>query len=134
MADTQPLAPTDAELLAAHDMGAKGSLATDRERLLFEAWMRGHCWALSAQWDGSCYRGSAEHGGYVCPRAMNTRQLWAAWRDRAALAAAPQPVVREPLTDEQIREMWHDSRPNRFEAVSFARAIERAHGIPKGNQ
>lgn len=44
-----------------------------------------------------------------------------------------QPVAREPLTDEQIRELWHDSRPNRFEAISFARAIERAHGITGGN-
>jgi hypothetical protein len=69
----------------AHAMGAKGGPAVEAERLAFEAWMRGHCWALSAVWDGETYRGTAEHGNYFCPRAMNTRQLWAAWRDRAAL-------------------------------------------------
>lgn len=77
----------------ANDMGAKGAPATDAERLLFEAWMRGHCWALCATWDGKCYRSDAEQGGNVDPRAMNTRQLWAAWRDRAALAAQAAPGV-----------------------------------------
>lgn len=72
----------------AHEMGAKGAPATEDERLLFEAWMRGHCWALSAIWDGNTYRGTAEDGNCVCPKAMNTRQLWAVWRDRAALAQA----------------------------------------------
>jgi len=70
----------------ARRMGAKGSPANEEERALFEAWMRGHCWELAAVWDGVCYRGSAEHGHYVCPHAMQTRVMWAAWRDRAALA------------------------------------------------
>ena len=73
----------------AHEMGAKGAPATEAERLLFEAWMRGHCWALSAHWDGKQYVSDAEAGGDVDPRAMATRRMWAAWRDRAALAAAP---------------------------------------------
>lgn len=30
---------------AAYEMGAKGAKPTEQERLLFEAWMRGHCWA-----------------------------------------------------------------------------------------
>lgn len=77
-------APTEQQ---AYDMGAKGAPAADAERLLFEAWMRGHCWALCATWDGKCYRSDAEQNGNIDPRAMNTRQLWAAWRDRAALAA-----------------------------------------------
>ena len=77
-------APTEQQ---AYDMGAKGAPATDAERLLFEAWMRGHCWALCATWDGKCYRSDAEQNGNIDPRAMNTRQLWAAWRDRAALSA-----------------------------------------------
>lgn len=71
---------------AAEAMGAKGGQAGDGERLAFEAWMRGHCWALCATWDGKQYRSDAEQGGDVDPRAMRTRQLWAAWRDRAALA------------------------------------------------
>lgn len=71
---------------AAHAMGAKGSPAVEAERLAFEAWMRGHCWALCAVWDGKSYRGTTENGEYVCPRAMRTRQIWAAWRDRAALS------------------------------------------------
>ena len=70
----------------AYDMGAKGGPVVEAERLAFESWMRGHCWALSAEWDGSTYRGSAENANYVCMRAMQTRQMWAAWRDRAALA------------------------------------------------
>ena len=54
---------------------------------------------------------------------------------RAVLAkwAAPQPVVREPLSDAQIAEMMRDTwgcasiAPRH--ALEFARAIERAHGI-----
>lgn len=73
----------------AYDLGAKGAPATERERLLFEAWMRGHCWALCATWDGKQYRSDAEQGGDLDPRAMATRRLFAAWRDRAALGVAP---------------------------------------------
>ena len=73
---------------AAHDMGAKGAPPNDRERLAFEAWMRGHGWPLCATWDGAGYRSDAEQGGRYCPDAARTRMLWAAWRDRAALAAA----------------------------------------------
>lgn len=71
---------------AAYAMGAEGGPVVEAERLAFEAWMRGHCWALKAAWDGATYRGTAEHGSYICPHAMQIRQLWAAWRDRAALA------------------------------------------------
>ena len=86
------LAPSEQ---AAHDMGAKGGPVVEAERLAFEAWMRGHCWALSAHWTGSQYVNDAEAGGDLDPRAMQTRRLWAAWRDRAALsAAAPAPVAQ----------------------------------------
>lgn len=85
---------------AAYEMGAKGAPATEAERLLFEAWMRGHCWALSATWDGKTYLSDAEQGGMLCPRAMTTRRLWAAWRDRAALTAPPaQAVDLEPFRE-----------------------------------
>lgn len=110
----------------AHDMGAKGAPATDAERLLFEAWMRGHCWALCATWDGECYRSDAEQGGNIDPRAMNTRQLWAAWRDRAALAA-PQPAVAAgwefpALTPELAKILGTMC----FQCITFAQALRQA--------
>lgn len=71
----------------AHQMGAHGAPWLEAERLAFEAYMRGHCWALCATWDGQGYRSDAEQGGEVDPRAMSTRRLWALWRDRAALAS-----------------------------------------------
>ena len=52
---------------------------------------------------------------------------------RIPLYTAPQPVVRESLTDEQIAEMMRDTwgcasiAPRH--ALEFARAVERAHGI-----
>ena len=60
---------------------------------------------------------------------------------RAVLAkwGTPQPVVREPLTDEQLAEMMRDTwgcasiAPRH--ALEFARTVERAHGITqKGGQ
>ncbi len=71
----------------AYAMGANGGPAVESERIAFEAWMRGHCWSMSATWDGSSYRGFGENGKYVCQEATRTRQLWAAWRDRAALSS-----------------------------------------------
>jgi hypothetical protein len=96
----------------AHDMGAKGAEPTEAERLLFEAWMRGHCWKVTGQWNGKTYVHEAEHPGGLLPSAMNTRQLWAAWRDRAALSTPPaaqrQPVVPEgyALVDIQALKRW----------------------------
>lgn len=59
---------------AARAMGATGGQVDDAERQAFEAWMMGHHWK-PGHWIG---------GGYTD---MTTRMLWAAWRDRAALAA-----------------------------------------------
>lgn len=70
---------------AAYKMGAGGGPTVEAERRAFEAWMRGHCWALCATWDGEQYRSDSEQGGNVCRHAMQTRMMWAAWRDRAAL-------------------------------------------------
>lgn len=70
----------------AREMGAKGGPVDEHERQLFEAWMAGHCWMVQGDWNGTTYVHPIEkvngdiHGG-----AMSTRQLWAAWRDRAAL-------------------------------------------------
>jgi hypothetical protein len=56
-----------------------------------------------------------------------------AWGQFQSAMAAPQPVVREPLTDEQLAEMMRDTwgcasiAPRH--ALEFARAVERAHGI-----
>lgn len=85
-APAQPVAPTVEQ---AHAMGAKGAAPTEAERHLFEAWMRGHCWAVVGEWDGGQYVHARESGGgLVHAGAMDTRRLWAAWRDRAALAKA----------------------------------------------
>ncbi len=89
----------------AYHMGATGGEANDCERLAFESWMRGHCWALCATWDGKAYRSDAEQGGDVDPIAMRTRQLWAAWRDRAALARLKTPNAE--LTGSQQRGKEH---------------------------
>ena len=72
---------------AARKMGEIGGTVSDDERLAFEAWMEGHCWPLGATWDGSGYLSDHERmrHGWPDPGAMRTRQLWAAWRDRAAL-------------------------------------------------
>lgn len=77
------IAPSEAE---AADLGAKGGLAVEAERLAFEAWMRGHGWSLCATWNGREYRGPDETRGFVSVDAAYTRRIWAAWRDRAALA------------------------------------------------
>lgn len=81
---------------AAYQMGATGAEPTEYERLLFEAWMRGHCWKVCGEWNGKTYVADSEDGGsYVDHGAMLTRQLWAAWRDRAALTARTAPPAAE---------------------------------------
>ena len=84
---------------AAHEMGAVGGQPDEAERLAFEAWMKGHCWPLCATWKGAQYVGDAEHPGYICPQAMATRRMWAAWRDRAALARAATVEETRRLSD-----------------------------------
>lgn len=81
-------APTVITEEQAHAMGAKGAPPTEAERLLFEAWMHGHCWAYPDTWNGVTYMDTAPWVAAKMPDpyAMQTRKLWAAWRDRAALA------------------------------------------------
>lgn len=86
-AQPAPSAPSEE---AAAEMGANGGHVVEAERLAFEAWMRGHCWKLGAKWTGTEYRSAFEKDGMVDMHAMRTRELWAAWRDRAALAAVPE--------------------------------------------
>lgn len=73
---------------AARKMGEDGGPAVEEERLAFEAWMSGHCWVLGATWHaGKGYVGQEEiFGLQISQQARETRRLWAAWRDRAALA------------------------------------------------
>lgn len=68
----------------AKEMGRTGGTVSDAERMAFEAWMRGHCW---------------QHGDWIAGayNDMTTRMLWAAWRDRAALAKLDaERLVRAP--------------------------------------
>lgn len=105
---------------AAYDMGAKGGAPSEAERLLFEAWMRGHCWALCAHWDGKQYVSDAEQGGELDPRAMATRRLFAAWRDRAALAQRS----AEPALIAQIADL--DARATEYAALNDRQAARIA--------
>lgn len=70
----------------AYEMGAEGGEVNEDERAAFEAWMRGRCWDLMATWNGITYIGILDSSSDIDPSAMRTRQLWAAWRDRAALS------------------------------------------------
>lgn len=89
-----PQEPTEAQ---AESMGAQGAMATEAERLRFEAWMRGHCWSLGATWNGKEYRGENETKQAFCPSAIGTRMLWAAWRDRGELARRSVLQAREQI-------------------------------------
>ena len=71
---------------AARKMGEEGGSVVDEERLAFEAWMSGRCLELRGKWDGRGYVNDSEKNGFFSTSAFHTRQLWAAWRDRAALA------------------------------------------------
>jgi hypothetical protein len=113
LAELAPELSPQAELsiAAAHEIGKHGGPVVEAERLAFEAWSRGHCWALCATWDGKQYRSDAEQGCIVDPRAVTTRLLFAAWRDRAALAAraAGGEVVSiewEIFSDISYYDMW----------------------------
>ena len=71
---------------AARKMGETGGPAVEADRLAFEAWMSGRCLELRGKWDGRGYVNDSEKNGFFSTSAFHTRQLWAAWRDRAALA------------------------------------------------
>ncbi len=82
---------------AAAAMGAQGGPPSEAERLAFEAWMRGHSWPVAGVWDGTTYTGRPDlEPLWLDTAAMQTRMLWAAWRDRAALATLPAAPEPEP--------------------------------------
>ena len=68
--------------------------SSETERLAFESWMRGHSWLVGGVWNGTTYddRGPSRVSS-VDVGAMQTRMLWAAWRDRAALACLGRPAI-----------------------------------------
>lgn len=75
------------DIESARKIGEEGGRVVEEERLAFEAWMDGHCWPLGATWTGTGYMADSERKyGLFCGEAFVTRGLWAAWRDRAALA------------------------------------------------
>ena len=84
---------------AARKMGEVGGPAVEEERLAFEAWMSGHCLELRGKWDGRGYVNDSEKNGFFSTSAFHTRQLWAAWRDRAALAIADAALAPESISD-----------------------------------
>ena len=102
---TRAALATPPTLEAAAAMGAQGGPPSEAERLAFEAWMRGHSWLVAGVWDGTTYTGrtKVESGGWFDTAAMQTRMLWAAWRDRAALATPP--AATREAWDEFVREL-----------------------------
>jgi len=129
-------------LKLAESIGHVGSAPTEDERLLFEAWMRGHCWKVSGEWDGKQYRHASEHAGDVHPPTMMTRQLFAAWRDRGALAAyrAQQEQAQQlsVLTAEQCDEfrrlpLSFRDMVRAIYAAGEAAALERAARVAEQN-
>jgi hypothetical protein len=92
---TQPVAPTDSERIeAAFVMGQTGAPPSEVERLAFESWMRGHCWQVEGVWNGTTYDDRGPFGvSSIDVGAMQTRRMWAVWRDCAVLSRpAIQPV------------------------------------------
>lgn len=128
MADTQPLAPTDAEIDAIWDEADFGSEGEVHRRFAR---------AVLAKWGAQ----PVPAGYALVPVEPTPEMLSVIWVHknsslvdayRAMLAAAPQPVVREPLTDEQIAAAMTGYGPTGVGFPSLrriARAIERAHGI-----
>lgn len=114
--------PVAISIQAAHNMGANGATPTEAERALFEAWMRGHCWALGGEWNGRQYVSTLEADGDLDPRAMQTRQIWAAWRDRAALGINTLPPDAQDQIDaaqEELRLCQQDAIKMQDECIAL---------------
>lgn len=119
---------------AAYDIGAKGSDPTEEERLAFESWMRGHCWAVIGDWDGKQYKHGCEDGEFIHGGAMGTRRLWAAWRDRGAVARvlAEQAQAVEPIgyIRHADKTFWPHPECAVYASVSPSLAPVYAHPAP----
>jgi hypothetical protein len=72
---------------------------------------------------------------FVSNDGMNNPELFLAMNPRYALVCAlttPPAAQRKPLTDEEMWRLWNaegNDAMNQQEAITFARAIEAAHGI-----
>ena len=119
---------------AAYDIGAKGSDPTEEERLAFESWMRGHCWAVIGDWDGKQYKHGCEDGEFIHGGAMGTRRLWAAWRDRGAVAMvlAEKSQAVEPIgyVRHADKTFWPHPEYAVYASVSPSLAPVYAHPAP----
>ncbi len=81
--------PTPAEAMAVALTGANmPPEELEAERLAFESWMEGHCWTLGAEWSplAQQYLAPGETSHRSTLEGFTARKMWAAWRDRAALA------------------------------------------------
>jgi hypothetical protein len=113
LAEPEPEGPSDEDRTkAAFAMGQTGAPSSETERLAFESWMRGHSWLVQGVWNGTTYddRGPSRVSS-VDVGAMQTRMLWAAWRDRAALACLGRPAIEPVPASERPweREGWCDA-------------------------
>lgn len=111
----------------AREIGRTGARPTEEERLLFEAWMKGHCWQVCGTWNGTTYVDDDETTSYIDPQASLTRMLWAAWRDRAALPFSnhPEPSEDRKKHFELAHAVWHtldDSCDDGSDNISIMRS------------
>ena len=124
--------PRDAEILAL----AQQHLKAFAQFTVSEVWFEGEvefARAVLAKWGQPAQ--AAEPVAWLDPWTGTkvTTDYDAYGKHGIPLYTAPQPVVREPLTDAQIAEMMRDTwgcasiAPRH--ALEFARAVERAHGI-----
>ena len=111
-------------------MAEQQGAAAPSEREQFEAYMR----SLSPTVRLARQREAL--GGYY--RTLTVQRAWNLWQAARRAQPAP-PAVVEPMTDEQITEIWaakvrYHAAPIGSTDLEFARDIERAHGIKKGAQ
>ena len=88
------------------------------------------------EWSSSYGRADALNDVQERMTSLHKPAVDKAWGQFQSAMAAPQPVVaREPLTDAQIaammRDTWGCASIAPRHAPEFARAVERAHGIPQ---
>lgn len=60
---------------------------------------------------------------------LAAQAMQAARATQSAQLIRPAPAAREPLTDDQIEELWVEHGLDECDPAGFARAIEAAHGI-----
>jgi hypothetical protein len=104
LSQAEPVAPTDEERIeAAFVMGQTGAPPLEIERLAFESWMRGHSWQVEGVWNGTTYddRGPTRISS-VDVGAMQTRRMWATWRDCATLARYARPTIQPVPVSERL--------------------------------